>query len=215
MRSAAVLASAAVLLAMAGCADNGQVAVDMSFGQIDSLPALFAATDIVAIGTLASGPTFTATDPRADEYPGDPDQKIPLVTKYAVFETTFDKVIQARPDMAQVPVGSTMKLAFNVINPDMESDEVANSDELRESGFPVKSDLPAVGTQIVIFGTPVMVGSLGEGYEAIAYAEQNEVAQTVTMRFAPGALKGTEFATDELASADAEKEFDKARPTGD
>lgn len=209
--AAAALIACAALGACSGPSDeHGATTIDMSFAHADSLGDLYRSSDALLDVTLVSGPTYTATDPNAGTYPGassDTPQTVPLLTKYAVFQARINKVLGNRAGGVAKEAQQTVEVGFNVINPDIDASDVANLEELKSSGFPQVSDLPSAPSRIIVFATPSVLGSLGDGYEAISYATSS--ATGFVVHFSPGKVKGEIVDGTELTPPAAAAQFSR------
>lgn len=206
----------ALLLAgglLVGCSQSGSGAakVAISFAHMDTLPDLYRATSAIVDAEIVSGPVFTATDVKAAEYPGSGGtREIPLATKYAVYEVVVRSVIQQRPGMTLAASTKTIRVGFNVVNPDLGQPEVGNVEEI--SGFPRVSDMPSVKSAVTIFvSPPTVLGVLGAGYEALGYGSLAVDNESVTINFVSGVLKGATVLAAELTSAAAVAEYALAK----
>jgi hypothetical protein len=188
----------------------GATTVDMASASTDTLVDLYRGSSAILEAELVSGPVFTATDGTADQYPGSGGPAtMPLATKYAVYEVSVRSVVQKRPGVALTPAAATVRVGFNVINPDLDTTTVGNAGELKNSGFPQTSDLPSLKSTVVLFVVPTTLGALGDGYEAMSYGSRS--GDSISIHFSPGKLKGTTMPFAELQSSAATTEYARAK----
>jgi hypothetical protein len=212
--SVAGIGSLVVASLLTACSHAGNhpatTSVDLASAHTDSLVDLYRGSSAILEAELVSGPVFTATDGTADRYPGSGGPAtMPLATTYAVYEVAVRSVVQKRPGVALTPTAATVRVGFNVINPDLDTTTVSNEGELKNSGFPQTSDLPSPKSDVVLFVVPTTLGALGDGYEAISYGSRS--GERISIHFSPGRLKGTTMPFADLQSSSAATEYAQAK----
>lgn len=203
----------AVSIALAACGGGpGAATVDRGFAHIDTVADLYRGSDVLLDVTVISGPSYTATDAKADSYPGessDTPQKVPLLTKYAVYTARVNGTVGKRLGVGVLPNQQTIQIGFNVLNPDISSKDVVNVDELKSAGFPQVADLPAVSTRLLVFATPTALGVQGPGYEVISYVARR--GDNYVVHFSPGTLKGASLSASDVDSTTAALQFGRPK----
>lgn len=213
LASTIVLLLGGTVLVVNSQTDHTPASVIVDFSSTDTLADLYRVSSAILDAEIVSGPVFTATDESADQHPGSGPgaDKLPLATKYAVYEVVVRSVIQKRPEVTLSQSESTIRVGFNVINPDLKKSEIGNIDALRNSGFPQASDLPSAGSTVLLFVGPTILGAQGDGYEAVSYGSPSN--GTVRIHFSPGKLTGTDVPLTELQSEAVAAEFALAKAT--
>jgi hypothetical protein len=176
-----LLLGAALVVGCTG-SDEGQAVVHLSMRQVDSVDELAAISDVVFAGTVA-------------EVGGEPI-RVPAVEgpepiAYLPADVTVDHVVAARADpaLALPAAGSTTRVVFSVLDPDVVgrgAGRVEVTEEFREV-----ADVPATGTSATFFASVYDLADLGSHLGVTTFALTSASGATTFDRQLPGALAGT------------------------